>query len=63
MNKQLAHVAYSRDKSWNHTIWIPQLRPEFELAWSEFQRSIVDPEYRDAFAAHLQRKQDLLNLP
>jgi hypothetical protein len=63
MNKQLAHIAYTHEQSWDHTRWVPQLRDEFRLAWAAFLGAITDETYRDAFAAHLDRKQELVGLP
>ncbi len=62
MNKQLAHLSYQRDKEWDHTVWIPQLLPEFITAWEEFMNAVVDPVYRAAFAEHLRLKHDLVKL-
>lgn len=62
MNKQLAHLAYSRDKDWDHTVWLPKLRPEFKRAWEAFVASIVDQEFRDKFSEELRPKQNLINL-
>lgn len=53
MNKQLAHIAYSRDKEWNHLKWVPQLEAEFYRAWSEFLDTIEDNEYRLEFDSQL----------
>ena len=60
MNKQLAHLSYNRDKEWDHTIWVPQLIPEFKHAWGAFLDSILDPEYRAAFAEHLRLKRHII---
>ena len=49
MNKQLAHIAYSRDKEWNHLIWVPQLEPEFNKAWWDFREAIVNDAYNQEF--------------
>jgi hypothetical protein len=50
MNKQLAHIAYCRDKEWNHVKWVPRLEREFRTAWLKFRESIVDEEYKRQFA-------------
>ena len=57
MNKQLAHLSYKRDKSWDHTIWLPILVPEFKTAWNAFQAAITDQEFREAFADSIRAKQ------
>ena len=49
MQKQLAHIAYSREKEWNHTIWVPKLELEFNEAWWDFREAIVDEEYNREF--------------
>ena len=49
MNKQLAHIAYSRDKEWKHTKWVPRLEAEFRKAWRNFRESLVDDEFSRQF--------------
>lgn len=49
MNKQLAHIAYSRDKEWVHFKWVPQLEEEFRKAWRNFRNAIIDPDYKKEF--------------
>jgi hypothetical protein len=49
MNKQLAHISYTRDKEWNHDIWVPQLRREFETAWWKFRAAVTDDSYNQEF--------------
>jgi hypothetical protein len=61
MNKQIAHLAYARDKAWDHTVQLRKLLPEFQKAWSLFIGAIADQEYGDAFAAQLHEKQDFVN--
>ena len=53
MNKQLTHIAYSRDKEWNHLEWVPQLEAEFNTAWWDFRETIADNEYRQEFEKQL----------
>ena len=53
MNKQLAHIAYTRDKEWNHLIWVPQLEREFREAWWKFRESIIDNDYDQEFDKQL----------
>jgi hypothetical protein len=53
MNKQLAHISYSRDKEWNHRIWVPQLEREFREAWLKFRNAVVDSEYKKEFDKQL----------
>ena len=55
MNKQLAHIAYSRGKGWDHTIWVPKLVDEFRKAWWDFYGAIIDADYIEEFDK--QRKQ------
>lgn len=57
MNKQLAHIAYCRDKEWDHLRWIPMLEPEFREAWWDFREAIVDDEYSREFDAQLTARQ------
>jgi hypothetical protein len=49
MNKQLAHIAYSRDKEWVHLRWVPLLEEEFRQAWRNFRKAIIDPDYKKEF--------------
>ena len=49
MDKQLAHITYSRDKVWEHMIWVPKLMVEFRDAWLDFRECIVNDEYRSEF--------------
>jgi hypothetical protein len=49
MNKQFAHIAYKRDKEWNHLTWIPPLEKEFRQAWSKFRRAIKDKRFTKEF--------------
>ena len=54
MNRQLAHLSYVRDKSWNHEIWVPPLVAEFRTAWALFLKA-VDVPFKAEFtkqAAH-----------
>ena len=53
MNKQLAHIAYSRGKEWNHLKWVPQLEQEFRKAWWDFCGAITDNEYSQEFEKQL----------
>jgi hypothetical protein len=53
MNKQLAHIAYFRDKEWDHRIWVPKLEQEFRKAWSDFRSSIIDDDYNREFDKRL----------
>jgi hypothetical protein len=48
-NKQLAHIAYSRDKEWVHLKWVPLLEEEFRQAWRKFRKAIIDPDYKKEF--------------
>jgi len=45
MNKQLAHIAYARQKSWDHRLWVPQLEAEFNKAYWDFRDSVTDDDY------------------
>lgn len=63
MNRQLAHLAYKRDKEWDHTKWIPILIPEFRMAWNAFQTAITDREYCRVFGEHIESKKHLIELP
>jgi hypothetical protein len=53
MNKQLAHIAYSRGKKWNHMEWVLRLEAEFRTAWWRFQGAVVNAGYRQEFAGQL----------
>jgi hypothetical protein len=53
MNKQLTHIAYSRDKEWNHLAWVPRLETEFKKAWWDFREAIVDNDYSKEFDSQL----------
>ena len=57
MNKQLVHIAYSRDKEWDHLKWVPKLKAEFYTAWSEFLDAIEDHEYRQEFDSQIDARQ------
>lgn len=52
MNKQLAHLSYSRDKAWVHYNWVQKLEKEFRIAWQEFRRAL-DPKYKRRFATEI----------
>jgi hypothetical protein len=49
MDKQLAHITYSRDKEWDHRTWVPKLELEFRNAWWSFCQAIVDDGYKREF--------------
>jgi hypothetical protein len=57
MNRHLTHIAYARvteqARTWDHTRWLPRLRPEMQAAWSAFLNAITDPDYRAEFDAQL----------
>ena len=53
MNKQLAHIAYSREKEWNHLKWVPQLEAEFNKAWWDFREAVTDNDYSEEFDKQL----------
>jgi hypothetical protein len=54
MNKQLAHIAYTRDKGWNHLIWVPKLEAEFNKAWWDFRESVTDDDFNKEFDKQIQ---------
>ena len=58
MDRQLAHLSYEREKSWDHRKWVPKLEKEFREAWALFLQA-VDPQYKKEFSkqiTHRQRK-------
>ena len=53
MDRQLAHLSYEREKSWDHRQWVPPLEAEFRQAWQAFLDSI-DPQYKIEFANQIE---------
>jgi hypothetical protein len=39
MDRQLAHLSYEREKSWDHRQWVPTLEKEFRKAWRLFRQA------------------------
>ncbi len=54
MDKQLAHISYIRNKSWDHRPWVPKLKKEFRTVWRKF-RAALHPKYKKAFTAEIAR--------
>jgi len=52
MDKQLAHLSYVRNKSWDHRLWVPKLEREFRMAWRKF-RAALHPKYKRAFSVEI----------
>jgi hypothetical protein len=52
MNKYLTHITYRRAENreakrlphWDHTVWVPRLRGEFNKAWWDFREAVTDGE-------------------
>jgi hypothetical protein len=53
MDKQLAHIAFEREKEWNHLKWVPTLESEMRLAWAAFLSAVVDPAHKTDFDSQL----------
>jgi hypothetical protein len=53
MNKQLAHIAYKRDKNWDHETEVRLLEAEFRKAWGDFLGAVIDPDYKKQFEEQL----------
>ncbi|MBK5291497.1 MAG: hypothetical protein JJE04_07475 [Acidobacteriia bacterium] len=54
MNKQLAHVSFIRNKSWDHRKWVPRLEAEFRETWGKFLAAL-DTNYQQPFADEINR--------
>jgi hypothetical protein len=52
MDKQLAHLSYVRNKSWDHRLWVTKLENEFRTVWRKFRREL-DPRYKGIFTKEL----------
>ena len=66
MNKQLAHLSYSREKGWDHRLWVPRIEAEFRKAWWCFRDAVVSQEYGEEFDKQLrscQTKVGFENIP
>jgi hypothetical protein len=61
MNKYLTHITYRRAEDrdakglphWEHGVWVPQLRDEFNKAWWDFRESVTDSEFCAEFDKQL----------
>jgi hypothetical protein len=55
-DKYLAHITYQRTEDrpgkglphWDHTVWVPQLRVEFNKAWWDFRESVIDGAFGES---------------
>jgi hypothetical protein len=57
MNKQLAHISYTRTKVWVHETWVPSLLKEFNGAYWDFQDAITNQDFRAEFDRQFQECQ------
>lgn len=61
MGKYLAHITYRRTEDrpaegllhWDHAVWVPQLRVEFNKAWWDFREAVIDGEFCAEFDKQL----------
>ena len=54
MDRQLAHISFIRDKSWDHRQWISRLEAEFRNTWAAFLAAL-EVKYQQPFAAEIDR--------
>jgi hypothetical protein len=61
MNKYLTHITYRRTEDrdakgllhWEHKVWVPQLRDEFNKAWWDFRDAVTDSDFCAEFDKQL----------
>jgi hypothetical protein len=65
MNKYLTHITYRRAEDrdakglphWEHKVWVPQLRDEFNKAWWDFRDSVTDSAFCAEFDTQLRERE------
>jgi hypothetical protein len=53
MDKQLAHITFEREKTWEHLKWVPRLESDMRTAWTAFRNRSHRPAHKAEFTAQI----------